>query len=401
MQGFETVLNIVESTPSKIVLLVIDGLGGLPDPVTGKTELETACTPNLDRLAAAGNCGFTQPVGPGITPGSAPGHLSLFGYDPIKYAIGRGVLEALGIDLDLEPGDIAARGNFCSTDSRGLITDRRAGRISSEKSAQLCRLLDGQVIEGASVIVRPVKEHRFVLVVRGLSLDYRVTDTDPQHLGVSPNPARPLAPEASRTAGIINKFIERAKIILTEHHPANMLLLRGFSAQPDFPAFNNVYKLMPAAIASYPMYRGLAKVVGMTILPTGPRLNDEITTMAKFFNEFNFFFLHVKGADAAGEDGDFIRKVKVIEEVDNIIPEILNLEPDVLLVAGDHSTPAVMKAHSWHNVPCIVFSALNRPDRLNKFGETTCRMGSLGVIPATSLMPLALAHAQKLTKYGA
>ena len=211
MQGFETVLDIVESTPSKIILLVIDGLGGLPDPITGKTELETACTPNLDKLAAAGNCGLTQPVGPGITPGSAPGHLALFGYDPIKYAIGRGVLEALGIGLELEPGDIAARGNFCSTDNQGLIIDRRAGRISSEKSAELCRLLDGQEIDGVKVIVRPVKEHRFVLVLRGPGLDYRVTDTDPQHLGVPPNAATPITPEASRTAAIINKFAENGK----------------------------------------------------------------------------------------------------------------------------------------------------------------------------------------------
>ena len=401
MQSFELVKDICESTPSKIVLLVIDGLGGLSNPKTGKTELETARTPNLDKLAATGNCGLTQPVGPGVTPGSAPGHLALFSYDPIKYAIGRGVLEALGIDFSLEPGDVAARGNFCSVDSQGLITDRRAGRISTEESAKLCQLLDGQEIEGAQVIIRPVKEHRFVLVLHGAGLDYRISDTDPQHVGESAAPALPLVPQARHTAEVINSFVDRAKMVLASHHPANMLLLRGFSGQPDFPSFKEVYKLKACAIASYPMYRGLAKVVGMSVLPTGPGLGDELLTLKQNYDFYDFFFFHVKGADAAGEDGDFARKVSVIEEVDRVIPQIIKLEPEVLLIAGDHSTPALLKAHSWHDVPCLLSSRWCRPDRLAKFGETACREGSLGVIPATHLMPLALAHAQKLTKYGA
>jgi 2,3-bisphosphoglycerate-independent phosphoglycerate mutase len=401
MQGFELVKDLAVDTSSKIVLLVIDGLGGLPDPKTGKTELESAATPNMDKLASNGSCGLTQPVGPGITPGSAPGHLALFGYDPQRFAIGRGVLEALGIDFDLQPGDVAARGNFCTVDSDGLITDRRAGRLATEKSAELCRLLDGLEIDGVKIIVRPVKEHRFIMVMRGQELDYRMADTDPQRLGTAPLPAEPLAPEASRAAAVVNAFQAKAGEILAGHHPANMLLLRGFSERPCFPSFGGVYKLSPAAIASYPMYRGLAKVVGMKVLPTGPHLEDEIETLKQNYNNFNFFFLHVKGADAAGEDGDYARKVGVIEEVDRAVPEILKLSPDVVVIAGDHSTPALISGHSWHDVPCLVYSKWCRHDGITKFGESSCRLGGLGTMPATGLMPLAMAHAQKLNKYGA
>jgi len=401
MSGFEQVRDLVVGTSSKIVLLVIDGLGGLPDPATGLTELETARTPNLDNLARVGSCGLTRPVGPGITPGSAPGHLGLFGYDPITYNIGRGVLEALGVDFDLQPGDVAARGNFCTIDESGNITDRRAGRISTEESTRLCSLLDGEEIDGVRFIVRPVKEHRFILVLRGASLDARLADTDPQRLGIPPLAVAPLVTEAERTARVTNEFLRRGAAKLTEARPANMFLLRGFSERPSFPEFGEVYKLRPAAIAGYPMYRGLARVLGMDVLSTGPRLADEMDVLKQNYSAYDFFFIHIKGADAAGEDGDFTRKVAVIEDVDTIIPEITALAPDVLVVAGDHSTPAVIKGHSWHDVPCLIYSHWCRHDGLSKFGESYCRTGGLGIIPATDLMPLALAHAQKLIKYGA
>jgi 2,3-bisphosphoglycerate-independent phosphoglycerate mutase len=401
MDGFELVKDLSESTPSKIVMLVIDGLGGLPGPATGMTELETARTPNLDKLAFSGSCGLTRPVGPGITPGSAPGHLALFGYNPVRYAIGRGVLEALGIDFELLPGDIAARGNFCTIDEQGLITDRRAGRISTEQSKQLCRLLDGQEIHGVTIMVRPVKEHRFVLVLRGSGLDQQVSDTDPQSTGIEPGRAIALIPAAQHTADIVNSFLSGARNILSGHHPANMVLLRGFSKRPDFPAFGDIYRLNPAAIAAYPMYRGLARVVGMTLLPTGTKPADEIDTLEKSFRDYDFFFVHLKGADAAGEDGDFERKVAVIEESDSLIPRITRLQPDVLVVAGDHSTPAVLGGHSWHEVPLLLSSPWCRGDRTAEFGESSCLKGSIGVIPAVDVMPLAMAHARKLKKYGA
>ena len=401
MQGFESIKDMAVSTPSKIVLLVIDGLGGLPDPDTGMTELETAHTPNLDELARRGNCGLTTPVGPGITPGSAPGHLGLFGYNPVKYGIGRGVLEALGVDFDFQPGDVAARGNFCTVNAHGAITDRRAGRISTEESTRLCELLDGQEIDGVQIIVRPVKEHRFIFVMRGAGLDARLADTDPQRLEVAPLPVVPLAPEAERAAAVANEFLRLGASMLAKFQSANMFLLRGFSERPTFPGFGEVYQLRPAAIASYPMYRGLAKVLGMDVLPTDPGVAGMINTLKRNYEAYDFFFLHVKGADAAGEDGDFTRKVEVIEEVDRALPRVIALAPEVLVVAGDHSTPALIKGHSWHDVPCLISSKWCRPDGPRKFGEAACRSGSLGIMPATALMPLAMAHGQKLTKYGA
>jgi len=393
--------DVVRETDSRIVLLVIDGLGGLPHPETGKTELETASTPNLDRLLEKGECGLIVPVGPGITPGSAPGHLALFGYEPTEYEIGRGVLEALGIDFELRPGDVAIRGNFCTVDRQGLIVDRRAGRISTEECRRLCLVLSRIAFDGVETFILPVREHRFAIVLRGEGLGDKVSDTDPQKEGLPPLPARALSPDSERTARLANEFVSRARELLREDHTANMVLLRGFSRLPSLPSLGQKFKLRPAAIAAYPMYRGLSRVVGMEVLPTGPSPREEIETLKEHFERFNFFFVHIKGADLAGEDGDFERKVKVIEEVDGLLPQVLGLGPEVLVVTGDHSTPALFKGHSWHPVPCLLYSRWCRPHGEGKFGERTCARGTLGVFPAVGIMPLALAHAGKLTKYGA
>ena len=401
MDNLELMKSLAQPSPSKIILLVLDGLGGLPGSDTGKTELETADTPNLNRLAEKGTTGLIDIVGPGITPGSAPGHLSLFGYSPLRFTIGRGALEAVGIDFDLEPGDVAARGNFCTTDKDGLVTDRRAGRIPNEKCTELCRLLDGMIIENTRIFVRPVREHRFIIVFRGDGLNPGVSDSDPQQLGVSPKVATALQPEAAKTASIANKFISQAKSILAEQHPANMLLLRGFSERPEFPAMGEIYRLKPAAIAVYPMYRGLARLLGMEILNTGTSLEDEIKTLKENYSNYDFFFLHVKGTDSAGEDGDFERKVRVIEELDRALPSLIDTEPDVMIVTGDHSTPAILKGHSWHPVPVLLYSRWCRPDRASEFAESACASGGLGRFPATQVMPLAMAHALKLSKFGA
>ena len=401
MDDFELVKSISMSSPTKIVLLVIDGLGGLPRPETGKTELETASTPNLDKLATEGICGLSDPVNPGITPGSAPGHLALFGYDPYRFNIGRGVLEAMGIGFDLQVGDVAVRGNFCTVDKVGLVTDRRAGRISTEQCVELCRLLDGVVVENVRIIVYPVSEHRFVAVFRGDSLSPDAGDSDPQQLGVPPHVITALSPEADSMAGIANQFVAQAKAILAEHLPANMVLLRGFSRRPHLPAMGEIYKLKPAAIAAYPMYRGLAKLVGMEVLETGTSIEGEFMTLAQNYDNYDFFFLHVKGADSAGEDGDFDRKAKVIEEVDNNLPRLLSLQPDVIVVTGDHSTPALLRGHSWHPVPVLLHSRWCRSDRTSEFSESACIMGGLGRFPATQIMSLAMANALKLTKFGA
>jgi 2,3-bisphosphoglycerate-independent phosphoglycerate mutase len=393
--------ELAVTNDSKIVLYVIDGLGGLPHPETGRTELEAADTPHLDRLAAQGICGLTIPVGPGVTPGSGPGHLSLFGYDPYRYQVGRGVLEALGIDFDLQPNDIAARGNFCTVDKAGRVTDRRAGRISTDTCAELCTLLSDITLPNVQVFVEPVREHRFLLVLRAPGLDDRLSETDPQQLGVEPLPVHALAPEAEGTASRVNEFIEEAKRILANHQPANMLLLRGFSKHPSFPRFGDVFRMRAAAVAVYPMYRGLAKLVGMTVLPTGITLEDELETLRQHWEQFDFFFLHYKRADAAGEDGDFEAKRAALEAADAVIPVLLELGPDALIVAGDHSTPSTLASHSWHPVPFVLHSRWCRPDRTRDFNELACAEGSLGTFPATDVMPLAMAHARRLTKYGA
>jgi len=401
LPNLELIKTIAKPSPAKIVLLVIDGLGGLPNPQTGKTELETANTPNLDQLATKAICGLIDPVSPGITPGSAPGHLALFGYDPLSFNIGRGTLEAIGIDFDLESGDVAARGNLCTVDEAGLVTDRRAGRIPTDKCAELCQLLDGLVIDNVKIIVRPVKEHRFIVVFRGEGLASDISDSDPQQTGVAPRVITALHPQASRTASIASQFIAQAKAILAGHHPANMVLLRGFSQRPQFPKMGEIYKLKPAAIASYPMYLGLAKLVGMEVLETGTSIEDEFVTLKRNYANYDFFFLHIKEADSAGEDGDFDRKVRIIEQVDRALSSLINIKPDVLVVTGDHSSPAFLKGHSWHPVPILLYSKWCRPDRVGEFSESACASGGLGRLPATQVMLLSMANALKLTKFGA
>jgi len=401
MDNLELIKEISRSSPTKIILLVIDGLGGLPNPETGRTELEAAKTPNLDELAVLGICGMADPIAPGITPGSGPGHLALFGYDPISCLIGRGVLEAIGIDVELQPGDVAARGNFCTIDKKGLITDRRAGRIPDKKCAELCKLLDGISINSVKILVYPVREHRFVAVFRGENLTPDVTESDPSQVGVTALAIKALNSEASKMADIANQFIAQAGTRLAEHHPANMVLLRGFSRQPNLPTMSEIYKLKPLAIAVYPMYRGLARLVGMDVASTGTTLEDEFKTLKQNYANYDFFFLHVKWTDSAGEDGDFGRKVQILEQIDKTLPAVVNLEPDVLVVTGDHSTPSVLKGHSWHTVPVLLHSKYCRPDAVEKFSETAFLSGGLGRLQLTQVMPLAMANALKLTKFGA
>ena len=400
MIDLEVLRDCYVSTQSKIVMLVVDGLGGLPHPDTGCSELETAHLPNLDAMAQESACGLTTPVLPGVAPGSGPGHLALFGYDPLKYLIGRGALEALGIDVPLEPGDVAARGNFCTIDDVGLLVDRRAGRIPSELSAPLCQRLNRVELDGVQVDVYPVQDHRFVLRLRGEGLSERVSESDPQQVGVPPLPVESLDLGAENTARLVNRFAAQAKQLLAEEERANMVLLRGFAQLPHLPPMGQVYRLNPAGIAAYPMYRGLATVVGMQVIPTGHTFADEVETLRQNYHDYDFFFVHYKPADAAGEDGDFAAKVKRLEELDPFIPRIRELEPDVFLVAGDHSTPAILAGHSWHPVPLMLHSRLTKGEGVSGFNEKACAQGSIGRILATQVMLLALAHAGKLAKFG-
>ena len=400
MIDVEELRDCYTKTPSKMVLLVADGLGGLAHPDTGKSELETAHTPNLDALAQKSACGLTTPVLPGVAPGSGPGHLALFGYDPLKHQIGRGALEALGIEVELAPGDVAARGNFCTVDGDGLLTDRRAGRIPTDLSAPICDRLARIEIPGVQVDVFSVQDYRFVLRLRGEGLSELVTETDPQVTGAKALEATALKPEAQKTADIVNEFVNQAAHLISEEDRANMLLLRGFAQMPSLPPMGEVYRLDPAAIAAYPMYRGLATVAGMNVIPTGHTFADEVDTLRANWDKHDFFFIHYKPADAAGEDGDFDAKVKCLEELDPFIPQILELEPDVLMVAGDHATPAIMAAHSWHPVPFMLHSKLTNGQGVPTFDEKACALGAIGSIPATSVMVLGLSHAGKMTKFG-
>ena len=388
------------TTNSKIVLLVVDGLGGLAHPDTGKSELQTADTPNLDAMARQSACGLTTPVLPGVAPGSGPGHLALFGYDPLKYIIGRGALEALGIEVDLQPGDVAARGNFSTVDGNRTLVDRRAGRIPTELSAPLCARLDQIELDGVQVDVFPVQDYRFVLRLRGEGLSELITETDPQINGVPALEVKAITSDAQKTADLVNQFVAKAAQVLSEEERGNMVLLRGWAQLPSLPPMGDVYRLNPAGIAAYPMYRGLATVANMRIIPTGHTFGDEVQTLRENWDDHDFFFIHYKPADAAGEDGDFPGKVKTLEDLDPYIPQIQELNPDVFMVAGDHATPAIMAAHSWHPVPFMLHSHLTRGEGVAAFNEADCAQGSLGRIPATNIMLLALAHAGKLTKFG-
>jgi len=386
---------------SKIVLFVADGLGGLPREADGRSEMEVAELPNLDALAARSQCGLIDMVGPGIIPGSGPGHLALFGYDPFTFQIGRGVLEACGIDLELQPGDVAGRGNFCTLDEEGRVTDRRAGRITTQTCERLCRQLGQIRVDGAEVVVRPVKEHRFVVMFRGAGLSDALTDSDPQAAGARPLAVKGIGQEAEQTAALVNQFIEQARELLKKEYPANMILLRGFAVPPKLPAFPELLRLRAVAITCYPMYRGLAKLVGMESLPFCADLNEELRTLSANYDHYDFFYVHYKGTDRAGEDGDFDAKVAALEEVDRRIPEFLALHPDVFIVTGDHSTPAVLKTHSWHPVPFLLWSRWSRPSGIGKFTERECALGPSGTMRAVDLTPLAMANAMRFKKFGA
>jgi 2,3-bisphosphoglycerate-independent phosphoglycerate mutase len=399
---FELIQSLRTSADTRIVLLVIDGLGGLPKDDGGPTELEAARTPNLDRLAAAGICGLHVPAGTGITPGSGPGHLALFGYDPRQYQVGRGVLSALGSGFELTHDDVAARGNFCTVDAEGRVTDRRAGRIETERNRALCERLKKIALPGVEVHVETVKEHRFLFVLRGKGLSAEVADTDPQKTGVEPLAPQPTTEAGRKTAELIAKFVEQARTVLGDQEPANMILLRGFAKLPDWPSLPDVFGLRAAALADYPMYRGVARLVGMMTIEVGPALEDKIEHARQRWSDFDFFFIHHKKTDSAGEDGAFDRKVEEIEKIDTALPGLLALEPDVVIVTGDHSTPAALRQHSWHPVPVLLWSRYCRPDGVREFGERACVTGALGPrFRASELLPLALANALRLEKFGA
>jgi len=392
--------RLVKKNSSKIMLVILDGLGGLPFYPGGGTELEEAKAPEIDKLAKKSAIGLHDPIATGITPGSGPAHLGIFGYDPLKWDIGRGVLAALGIGFDLRKDDLAARGNFATMDEAGNITDRRAGRISTETNEELCGLLDGMKLGDVEVIAKTVKEHRAAIIFRGGEFSEKLTDSDPQVTGEPPRPVAAEEPGAKASADLANAFLEEANKRLKDRHPANTILLRGFATLPDIPSFESRFKLKACAIATYPMYKGLARLVGMDVLDAGDSLETQTGILKQVWGDYDFFFFHYKYTDSRGEDGDFGGKVKAIEDFDKYLPELTGLSPDVIVLTGDHSTPAALKSHSWHPVPLLLWSRHVIPD-LVEFNERNCSRGSLGRMKALEVMPLAMANALRLEKYGA
>ncbi|WP_036224270.1 2,3-bisphosphoglycerate-independent phosphoglycerate mutase [Mesoaciditoga lauensis] len=407
MDKQEFVSKLVVKNDTKILMLIMDGLGGAPE-LGGMTELEAANTPNMDALAKASDLGQSVPVIPGITPGSGPGHLGLFGYDSIQYQIGRGILEALGIGLEVSEKDVVARGNF-ATFKDGIVVDRRAGRPATEENVKVCEKINATIkeINGVKVQVFPGKEHRFVLKLTGDGLDDKLTDADPQRAGEPVMYAEALDENSKKTAEVVNEFIKRVAELLRDEEKISGCLLRGFSKYPSLPQFPEVYKLRSAAIATYPMYKGLAKLVGMDVLDVPSKeeemdmIKAEIKVLKDNYDKYDFFYFHVKHTDSFGEDANFEAKVNVIEVVDQVLPEILAMKFDAVAITGDHSTPALVGGHSWHPVPLLVHSKYSRYGLSSSFNEKECARGSLGTIEARDLMTLLLANSMRLEKYGA
>jgi 2,3-bisphosphoglycerate-independent phosphoglycerate mutase len=400
MEWEELARDLSQTTDSKIVLLVMDGVGGLP--VDGRSELEAARKPNLDELALRGVCGLSDPVLMGITPGSGPAHLALFGYDPLKYQLGRGILEALGSGVEVGRDDLVARGNF-ATIKDGLVSDRRAGRIPTEENVRICAYLNERLPkrEGAAVKVFPGKEHRFVARFTAEGLADALTDADPQKDGKPRLATTPVNPGAAKAAAIVNRFLDDLTEVLKAEPKANTALLRGFSKFPSIPTMQELFNLRPAAVANYPMYKGLAKLLGMTVLDVGGEAADLFDALEKNYGDHDFFYVHYKKTDSAGEDGHFDAKVAAIEALDKFIPRLAALKPDVLVVTSDHSTPALLAGHSWHPNPFMLVSRTAGVDDVAAFTERACAKGILGRFRAIHAMPLMLAHALKLKKYGA
>ena len=400
----DVIQELLVKNNSKIIFLVMDGVGGLAHPDKGGTELQVANTPNLDALAAKASCGVFDPVYPSITPGSGPGHFALFGYDPLTANIGRGVLEAAGIEFKLTGRDVAIRVNFATSDKDGNLVDRRAGRLPTEENQRVCaKLRDGIDLKdmNVEVFIEPVKEHRAAVIFRGDNLSGDLEDTDPQKTGVPPKAPTATSEDGKKMIPLVTKFLEQAHKILADEPKANTMLLRGFAKYVPYPSMEERYGLNAMAIANYPMYRGIAHLLSMTLHPITADIRTEFEAVKEQLNNYDFFFVHVKYTDSRGEDGDFDAKVKVIEEVDSLLPLLTDLNPDVMVVTADHSTPAIFKAHSWHPVPVLLQAKYARVDTVKAFNEIDCITGSLGRQPMVNLMPLVLANSLRLQKYGA
>ncbi len=395
--------DLIRPHAGRILLVVADGLGGAPNG-DGVTEMEMARRTHLDELASKSSLGLTDPIETGVTPGSVPAHLALFGYDPHEFWVGRGAVEARGLDLKLMREDLCIRANFCTIDRKtGIVTDRRAGRIPTAKNEELVARIQSAMrkIDGIEVMVHSGMDYRFVVVLRGTGLSTKLGESDPEKEGLRPRPITALTWRAERTSEVINEFLKKATELIKDEEKANYILLRGYAKPPDLEPINDRYWVRAACVAVYPAYKGLARILGMDVLDCGDTWESELNAVEQNLDRYDFFFLHLKELDKLGEDGNFARKVEQLGKLDSLVPRITKMGFDVIVITGDHSTPAVLKAHSWHPNPFLLWSPWVRREGKAEFTERGCARGQLGRMSALEVMPLVLANARKLAKFGA
>lgn len=402
----------------KIVLIVLDGLGDRPNKILhGRTALQAAYRPNLNHLASLGINGVMHPIKPGIRSGSDTSHLSLLGYDPEEVYTGRGPFEALGLGLEVLPGDIAFRANFGTVDSGGIVMDRRADRISQGTDLLASSL--NMNIDGYIFRVKEGVEHRAALVIHGPGLSSAVTDSDPHEVGKKVETVKGVDEAGKRTAELVNRFLEKVRNILRNHpvnteriknglKPANEVLLRGAGKAPDLIPFEKKYGMKGACIAGIPMITGLCNMLGMDIIKvkgatgrTDTNYEGKVSALINALKTHDFVILNFKGTDVAGHDGDPILKKSVIERVDRAIAPLKNqLENTAIAITGDHSTPCEMKDHSGDHLPILFVTSGNLRDRVKRFDEISCMEGGLE-INSTNVMDYLLQISDRSDKYGA
>jgi len=394
----------MKKSKAKALLLICDGLGDRPS-IEGKTPLQAANTPYLDEISKEGINGLMDTISPGIVPGSDTAHLAILGYDPYKYYPGRGVFEALGADMELCEGDVAFRANFATVDDKMRIIDRRAGRKGSK---DLAEALNGLEIDHTKIKFTNTTEHRCALVLKGENLSKAVSDVDTHEAGSEVKKCVPLeeGEKELKTANIVNEFVSQSYDILNEHPvnkerrergelPANIILLRGAGSYGEVSAMKDRFGFGAACIAGASLYKGVAKYLGMVVVPvegaTGiadTNLNNKAEATLHALEKHDFVFLHVKATDSMGHDGDFEGKKYMISRIDKELVARIKDVDAYITVTADHSTPVSIKRHSSDPVPIVIKGEGVRKDGITKFDEVSAASGGLGRIRGVDLMPI-------------
>jgi 2,3-bisphosphoglycerate-independent phosphoglycerate mutase len=413
------------TSKGKILILLCDGVADRPvEELDGKTPLEVARTPNFDRLARRGENGILDPVAPGVRPGSDTAHLALLGYDPYEYYTGRGPFEALGVGMDVRPGDVAFRCNFATVEERDgelFVTDRRAGRIT-EGTAELVAPLNGIELDGVTCFIKESTAHRAALVLRGEGLGAAVSDADPHEEGAAVGRAAGPTPEDEKTAAIVNEFVALSYKTLKGHAvnrereklglpPANIILPRGAGLAPHIPHVTALYDLTAAAVVEVGLIRGIARYCGLDVVPLPESVNGGLDTdlaafmaaVAEAVGKYDLVLANVKGPDVAGHDGDAAAKVAVIERIDAAAGPLLDGLPAGCHVAvlGDHATPVAVRDHSGDPVPVLFWGPAVRTDAVETYGERPAATGGAGRLRGRDLLPIMLNLAGRAEKFGA